>query len=123
MSLAYLDPGNLESNLQQGAYTRYELVWVLWWSTFTGLLLQEMSARIALVTGRDLAQTVREEYPLWLSRLIYVMMEVHMRCVGHSAKSNSCCARAYTHTPSICTCIDASLLPHSHGIPSDPAVG
>lgn len=76
MSLAYLDPGNLESNLQQGAYTRYELVWVLWWSTFTGLVLQEMSARLGLVTGRDLAQTVREEYPLWLSRLIYVMMEL-----------------------------------------------
>ena len=52
MSLAYLDPGNLESSLQQGAYTRFSLVWVLWWATVMGLVLQEMSARLGLVTGR-----------------------------------------------------------------------
>ena len=51
MSLAYLDPGNLENNLQQGAYTRLTLVWVLWWATVTGFVLQEMSARLGLVTG------------------------------------------------------------------------
>ena len=56
MSLAYLDPGNLESSLQLGAYTQYQLVWVLWWATVMGLILQEMSARLGVVTGRDLAQ-------------------------------------------------------------------
>ena len=76
MSLAYLDPGNLESNLQQGAYTHFHIVWVLWWATVTGLILQEMSARIGLVTGRDLAQAVRDEYPRWLSLTVYVMMEI-----------------------------------------------
>ncbi len=76
MSLAYLDPGNLESNLQQGAYTRLSIVWVLWWATVTGFVLQEMSARLGLVTGKDLAQAVREEYPRWLSLVVYVMMEV-----------------------------------------------
>ena len=76
MSLAYLDPGNLENNLQQGAYTRLTLVWVLWWVTVTGFVLQEMSARLGLVTGRDLAQAVRDEYPRWLSLVVYVMMEI-----------------------------------------------
>ena len=76
MSLAYLDPGNLESNLQQGAYTDFELVWVLWWATVVGFVLQEMSARLGLVTGRDLAQTVRDEYPAWLALVIYLMMEI-----------------------------------------------
>ena len=76
MSLAYLDPGNLESNLQQGAYTRLSIVWVLWWATVTGFILQEMSARLGIVTGRDLAQAVREEYPRWLSLVVYVMMEI-----------------------------------------------
>lgn len=76
VSLAYLDPGNLENNLQQGAYTQYRLVWVLWWATCTGYVLQEMSARLGVVTGRDLAQTVRAEYPRWLCSLIYFMMEV-----------------------------------------------
>ena len=76
MSLAYLDPGNLESSLQQGAYTQLNLVWVLWWATVMGLILQEMSARLGLVTGRDLAQTVRAEYPRWLCYFVYVMMEI-----------------------------------------------
>ena len=40
MSLAYLDPGNLEGDLQQGAYTNLKLVWVLFWATFMGLILQ-----------------------------------------------------------------------------------
>ena len=35
-----------------------------------------MGARLGIVTGRDLAQSVRDEYPLWLSRLIYMMMEL-----------------------------------------------
>ena len=76
MSLAYLDPGNLESDLQQGAYTGFRLVWVLWWATVMGLVLQEMSARLGVVTGRDLAQTMRAEYPRWLTYTVYVMMEV-----------------------------------------------
>ena len=76
MSLAYLDPGNLEANLQQGAYTRYSIVWVLWWATVSGLVLQEMSSRFGIVTGRDLAQAVREEYPRWVSITVYLMMEL-----------------------------------------------
>ena len=63
MSLAYLDPGNLEADLQQGAYTRYQLLWVLWWSTVAGWILQVLSARLGVVTGRDLAQTCRDEWP------------------------------------------------------------
>ena len=41
MSLAYLDPGNLESDLQQGATTGATQVWVLWWSTVVGFVMQE----------------------------------------------------------------------------------
>jgi len=76
MSLAYLDPGNLESDLQEGAYTGYRIVWVLFWATVMGLILQEMAARIGIVTGRDLAQTVRAGYPRWLNYVIYVNMEI-----------------------------------------------
>ena len=76
MSLAYLDPGNLEGDLQQGAYTQMQLVWVLWWATVMGLILQEMSARLGLVTGYDLAQMVRAQYPRWLNYVVYVNMEL-----------------------------------------------
>lgn len=76
MSLAYLDPGNLESDLQLGAYTGLELLWLLWWAHAMGLVLQEMVARLGIVTGADLAQTVRREYPPWVRLVLYVMMEV-----------------------------------------------
>ena len=76
MSLAYLDPGNLEADLQQGAYTRYRLIWVLWWATVMGLVLQEMSARLGVVTGKSLSEMARERYPRWVSNVVYVNMEV-----------------------------------------------
>lgn len=76
MSLAYLDPGNLESDLMQGAYTGYSIVWVLWWATVMGLILQELSARIGVVTGLDVAQSIRKGYPKWLTVVIYINMEL-----------------------------------------------
>lgn len=76
MSLAYLDPGNLESDLQMGAYTGYTILWVLWWATVMGWVLQELSARIGVVTGRDLAQNVHDGYPKWLQIVIYINMEI-----------------------------------------------
>ena len=54
----------------------YSLVWILWWATVMGLILQELSARLGVVTGRDLAQTIYAEYPAWLRLVIYVMMEI-----------------------------------------------
>lgn len=76
MSLAYLDPGNLEADLQQGAYTRLRLTWVLWWSTVLGLVLQEMAARLGCVTGKDLATVAKEKYSPTEARVLYVMMEI-----------------------------------------------
>lgn len=76
MSLAYLDPGNLEADLQQGAYTNYTLLWVLFWATALGLLLQEMAARLGVVTGKTLAEAARAEYPLATSYVLYAMMEL-----------------------------------------------
>jgi len=76
MSLAYLDPGNLEADINQGAQTGYSLMWILLLASIIGLILQELSSRLAVVTGRDLAQHVRREYPRWMTYIIYVMMEL-----------------------------------------------
>jgi len=76
MSMAYLDPGNLTSDLQQGAYTQYQLLWVLWWSTVAGWILQVLSARIGVVTGKDLAQVCREEMPRWAVINLFIQMEL-----------------------------------------------
>ena len=63
MSIAYLDPGNIESDLQSGATAEFKLLWVLMWATFLGLLMQRLAARIGVVTGRHLAELCYELYP------------------------------------------------------------
>lgn len=45
MSIAYLDPGNIESDLQSGVVAKYKLLWVLLTATILGLLMQRLSAR------------------------------------------------------------------------------
>ncbi len=56
MSIAYLDPGNIEADLQSGAIAEYKLLWVLMWSSLLGLLMQRLAARLGVVTGKHLAQ-------------------------------------------------------------------
>jgi natural resistance-associated macrophage protein len=52
MSIAYLDPGNIESDLQAGAIGGFSLLWILLSATLMGLLLQLLAARLGVVTGR-----------------------------------------------------------------------
>ncbi|KAA0032521.1 hypothetical protein IC582_025528 [Cucumis melo] len=75
MSIAFLDPGNLESNLQAGATAGYSLLWLLLWATAMGLLIQLLSARLGVATGRHLAELCREEYPTWARIVLWVMAE------------------------------------------------
>ena len=56
MSIAYLDPGNIEADLQSGAIAEYSLLWVLLWASVLGLVFQRLSARLGVVTGKHLAQ-------------------------------------------------------------------
>ncbi|KAK1363757.1 Metal transporter Nramp3 [Heracleum sosnowskyi] len=76
MSIAFLDPGNLEGDLQAGAIAGYSLLWLLFWATVMGLLVQLLSARLGVATGRHLAELCREEYPTWAGMLLWVMAEV-----------------------------------------------
>ncbi|KAK9061888.1 hypothetical protein SSX86_019072 [Deinandra increscens subsp. villosa] len=76
MSIAFLDPGNLEGDLQAGAIAGYSLLWLLLWATAIGLLIQLLSARLGVVTGRHLAELCREEYPNWAGKLLWIMTEV-----------------------------------------------
>ncbi|XP_042493073.1 metal transporter Nramp3-like [Macadamia integrifolia] len=76
MSIAFLDPGNLEGDLQSGAIAGYSLLWILMWATIMGLLIQLLSARLGVATGRHLAELCREEYPSWATYLLWIMTEV-----------------------------------------------
>ncbi|KAJ8773291.1 hypothetical protein K2173_028468 [Erythroxylum novogranatense] len=76
MSIAFLDPGNLEGDLQAGAIAGYSLLWLLMWATIMGFLIQMLSARVGVATGRHLAELCREEYPNWARFSLWLMAEV-----------------------------------------------
>ncbi|GMH17963.1 hypothetical protein Nepgr_019804 [Nepenthes gracilis] len=76
MSIGFLDPGNLEGDLQAGAIAGHSLLWLLLWATMMGLLIQLLSARVGVATGKHLAELCREEYPPWARVLLWVLAEV-----------------------------------------------
>ncbi|KAI9314771.1 natural resistance-associated macrophage protein-domain-containing protein [Dichotomocladium elegans] len=76
MSVAYLDPGNLESDLQSGALAGYKLLWLLFWVHAAGLVIQILSARLGVVTNCHLAQLIRKNYTRRLSLGIWLFSQL-----------------------------------------------
>uniref|UniRef100_A0A0K0DV27 Divalent metal transporter n=1 Tax=Strongyloides stercoralis TaxID=6248 RepID=A0A0K0DV27_STRER len=76
MSIAYLDPGNIESDLQSGAITQYRLIWVLLSAHILGLLLQRLAARIGVVTGKHMAEIAYNYYPKYPRWILWIMVEI-----------------------------------------------
>jgi manganese transport protein len=78
VSVGYMDPGNWATDLEGGSRFGYALVWVILMSNMMAVLLQTLSARLGIVTGKDLAQACRSEYSkpasiaLWLSSEIAI---------------------------------------------------
>lgn len=65
VSVGYMDPGNWGTDLQAGAQFKYNLLWVVGLASLMAIFMQVISARLGVVTGRDLAQCCREWYPAW----------------------------------------------------------
>lgn len=76
MSIAYLDPGNIESDLQSGTVARYHLLWILMWSTICGLFIQILAARVGTVTGLHLAELCHRKFPTLPRLLLWIMSEI-----------------------------------------------
>ena len=62
-SIAYMDPGNFATNIQAGAKYGYGLLWVVMLANLIAMLFQALSAKLGIVTGRNLAEMCREEFP------------------------------------------------------------
>jgi manganese transport protein len=62
-SIAYVDPGNFATNIQAGAKYGYELLWVVLVANLIAMLFQALSAKLGIVTGRNLAEMCRDEFP------------------------------------------------------------
>jgi manganese transport protein len=76
VSVGYMDPGNWATDLEGGARFGYQLIWVLLMSNMMAILLQTLAARMGIVTGRDLAQSCRDNYPRSISYTLWVLCEV-----------------------------------------------
>ncbi|NXE85543.1 NRAM2 protein, partial [Cochlearius cochlearius] len=76
MSIAYLDPGNIESDLQSGAVAGFKLLWVLMLATTIGLLLQRLAARLGVVTGLHLAEVCNRQYQKVPRIILWLMVEL-----------------------------------------------
>ncbi|VDM84187.1 unnamed protein product [Strongylus vulgaris] len=76
MSIAYLDPGNIESDLQSGAIGRFQLIWVLLLAHVLGLLLQRLAARIGVVSGKHMAEIAHSYYPRVPRIILWIMVEI-----------------------------------------------
>jgi manganese transport protein len=75
-SVAYMDPGNYATNIQAGARFGYLLLWVVVASNLLAMLIQTLSAKLGIATGTNLAEHCREQYPRWLTLLMWVIMEL-----------------------------------------------
>jgi manganese transport protein len=76
VSVGYMDPGNWATDIEGGARFGYTLIWVLLMSNLMAVLLQTLAARLGVVTGLDLAQGCRREYPKHLNFLLWVLAEI-----------------------------------------------
>ena len=76
ISVGYMDPGNWATDLAGGSKFGYSLLWVLLMSNLIALLLQSHCVKLGVVTGKDLAQASRENYPRSVNFFLYLLAEI-----------------------------------------------
>ncbi|XP_073021421.1 metal transporter Nramp7.2-like [Primulina eburnea] len=76
VSLAYLDPGNLETDLQAGANHGYELLWVVLIGLIFALIIQSLAANLGVSTGKHLSELCKAEYPTLVRYCLWLLAEV-----------------------------------------------
>jgi manganese transport protein len=75
-SVAYMDPGNFATNLQGGAQFGYTLLWVVVASNLMAMVVQTLSAKLGIATGKNLAELCREAFPRPVVISLWVLMEI-----------------------------------------------
>ncbi|KEH39635.1 NRAMP metal ion transporter 6 [Medicago truncatula] len=76
VSIAYIDPGNFETDLQSGAQYKYELLWIILVASCAALVIQSMAANLGVVTGKHLAEHCRAEYSRVSNFILWVIAEI-----------------------------------------------
>jgi manganese transport protein len=75
-SIAYIDPGNFATNIAGGSLYRYKLLWVLLWSNLMAILVQLLSAKLGIATGRSLPRNCREHFPKSATVFLWIAAEI-----------------------------------------------
>ncbi len=75
-SIAYIDPGNFATNIQAGSRFGYTLLWVVVMANLIAMLFQALSAKLGIVTGRNLAELCRDRFPLPVRLAMWGVSEV-----------------------------------------------
>ena len=76
VSVAYIDPGNFAANIEAGASQGYALLWVVLAANLVAMLFQSLSAKLGIVTGRNLAELCREHFPRGIVIAIWIVSEI-----------------------------------------------
>jgi manganese transport protein len=75
-SIAYMDPGNFATNIQAGAKYGYGLLWVVLLANVMAMLFQALSAKLGIVTGKNLAEMCRDHFPQPVVWAMWVVSEI-----------------------------------------------
>jgi manganese transport protein len=75
-SVAYIDPGNFATNIQGGSAFGYQLVWVVVAANLMAMVIQTLSAKLGIATGRNLAEVIRDRFPRPAVIALWVLSEV-----------------------------------------------
>ena len=75
-SIAYVDPGNFATNIEGGAKFGYTLLWVIVASNLMAMLIQSLSAKLGIATGRNLAELCRDHFPAPVVWGMWLIMEL-----------------------------------------------
>ncbi len=75
-SIAYVDPGNFATNIQSGARFGYKMLWVIVLANLMAMLLQNMSGKLGIATGKNLPEVCREYMPKWLTIIMWIVSEL-----------------------------------------------
>uniref|UniRef100_A0A5B7AZX1 Putative metal transporter Nramp6-like n=2 Tax=Davidia involucrata TaxID=16924 RepID=A0A5B7AZX1_DAVIN len=76
VSIAYIDPGNFETDLQAGAQYKYGLLWIILVASCAALIIQSLAANLGVVTGKHLAEHCRTEYSKVPNFILWVLAEI-----------------------------------------------
>ncbi|WP_159715217.1 Nramp family divalent metal transporter [Blochmannia endosymbiont of Camponotus nipponensis] len=75
-AIGYIDPGNFATNIQAGATFGYQLLWVVVWANIMAMLIQLLSAKLGIATGKNLAEHIRDQFPRSVVWMYWIQAEI-----------------------------------------------